>query len=139
LNFTFEEVASEVDFPGHPQHGLRKAHVVLGDLDDPAATHVMWIQLPPGLTGPAHAHPSDYCEVILEGTLRVGKKSHQVGDVRVVKADTGYGPLEAGPEGCTMIAIFENDYSAILKGAPSANRTPLPPDQAAALDRPVNS
>lgn len=108
--------------------GRRIAHIVIGEETDPSAPHMFWAKEPPGLINRPHAHATDYCEIIIEGTQRVGKKWYRPGEARLVKAGTGYGPLEAGPEGCTKIVIFATSaFEAIEKGAAksrSANGQP---------------
>jgi hypothetical protein len=53
-----------------------------------------------------HYHGCDYISVMVEGSMTVGGKAHEVGSIRIVKAGTGYGPLVAGPDGCTVLDIF---------------------------------
>jgi hypothetical protein len=119
LQVRFQDVAKE-----NPIDHTLIARVLLGDPDSPSASNVFWIRFTPGHHTEPHSHASDYCEVILEGSLRVGKKWLGPGDVRIVKAGTGYGPLEAGPEGVTALVIFESDFKTIPKGS-------TPPDYAA--------
>ena len=80
--------------------------------DAPVIGYSKW---PPGRTVPPHTHSSDYVEIILEGSQRIGKTWHKAGDVRMVKAGTGYGPLTAGPEGVTFLVVFATgDHYATL-------------------------
>ena len=65
----------------------------------------------------AHYHHCDYCSVVVEGWIEVTRKRHDVGSVRVVKAGTVYGPLIAGPEGCTVIDTFATGEPGPASGA----------------------
>ena len=80
--------------------------ITLGDEGDIAAPRVAWRRWEPGRKVEPHTHPCDYLEIILEGSQRVGKEWFYPGHVRVVSAGTGYGPLEAGPDGVTFVAVF---------------------------------
>jgi anti-sigma factor ChrR (cupin superfamily) len=94
------------------------AEIPIGDADDPNTPRVLWSKQPPGRTVNPHTHAADYMEVILEGSQKVGKTWHHAGDARIVRAGTGYGPLVAGPEGCTVLVIFPNaNTRAIYKGS----------------------
>jgi hypothetical protein len=53
-----------------------------------------------------HHHATDYISIVIDGEIEVTRKRHGVGDVRMVKAGTAYGPLKAGPQGCKVIEIF---------------------------------
>ena len=89
-------------------NGARVASVILGDPADPDAPVIFTGVYPPGSRTEAHHHVNDYAEILLEGTQQITGKWHKAGDVRIVKAGTGYGPLIAGPEGCKTVVIFRN-------------------------------
>jgi anti-sigma factor ChrR (cupin superfamily) len=89
---------------------------VVGDEADSTAPRVVDAYFEPGATASPHTHSVDYAEIILEGTQTVGRTLHGVGDVRVARAGTVYGPLVAGPEGCRVLLIFAGDGT-----------TPVPP------------
>jgi anti-sigma factor ChrR (cupin superfamily) len=55
-----------------------------------------------------HTHGCNYLEYIVEGSQRVGKVNFKAGDVRMVAAGTGYGPIEIGAEGCTVLIVFQD-------------------------------
>jgi hypothetical protein len=74
--------------------------------DDEAPT-VFKVEFPPNCEVAPHTHDTDYCEILLEGTQQITGKWHKAGDIRVAKAGTAYGPLVAGPEGCTVLVIFK--------------------------------
>ena len=44
------------------------------------------------------------------GEQTVGKTIFGPGDVRFAKAGTGYGPITIGPEGCTVVIVFQNAH-----------------------------
>ncbi|HEY0958054.1 MAG TPA: hypothetical protein VGE05_02140 [Novosphingobium sp.] len=91
---------------------------------DPGRPLVVLSELPPGHVEPPHTHESDYIEIILEGTLHIGKTDMGRGDARSTQAGTGYGPLVAGPEGCVRLTIFETAAGSAMrllgKGAPQS-------------------
>jgi hypothetical protein len=89
-------------------NGARVASFILGDPADPDAPVIFTGVYPPGSRTEAHHHVNDYAEILLEGSQQITNKWHHAGDVRIVKAGTGYGPLIAGPEGCRTLVIFRN-------------------------------
>ena len=64
-------------------------------------------ELPPGHVEPPHTHGCDYIEIILRGTIRIGKIDMAMGDIRMARAGKGYGPLVSGEKGCTRLTIFD--------------------------------
>ena len=94
-----------VDLP----NGQIATKLVIGDDSDPRATRAFIVKWPPRCRVDVHTHESDYCEIILEGTQKVGADWFCAGDVRMAKAGTMYGPLVAGEDGCTIIVIFNGD------------------------------
>ncbi|HEV7680376.1 MAG TPA: hypothetical protein VGQ42_17585 [Candidatus Dormibacteraeota bacterium] len=89
-------------------NGARISSFILGHPDDPDAPVIFTGVYPPGSRTEAHHHVNDYAEILLEGSQQITGKWHHAGDVRIVKAGTGYGPLIAGPEGCRTVVIFRN-------------------------------
>ena len=93
------------------------------DVGDPENAHralVALVDYAPGTIIPPHSHATDYTSVVVEGTIEVTRRKHGVGDIRVVKAGTVYGPLVAGPDGCKVIEIFA-DRSGILATYPKTD------------------
>ena len=90
-------------------NGQLATKLVIGDDKDPRATRAFIVKWPPGCRVDVHTHASDYCEILLEGTQKIGDTWFSAGDVRVAKAGTLYGPLIAGDEGCTIIVIFNGN------------------------------
>lgn len=69
-------------------------------------SNAVMVEYAPGAVVPVHYHPSDYLSVVVDGSVEVTRKLHEVGSVRIVKAGTAYGPLKVGETGCTVIDIF---------------------------------
>jgi len=89
----------------------------VGDPKDEASPTVFRVYYPPGCLIEAHTHACDYTEIIISGSQRVGAEWHHAGDVRLGLANRGYGPLEAGPEGATVLFMFaDGRWPAITLG-----------------------
>jgi hypothetical protein len=86
---------------------IQIATLVLGDESDAGAPQINYIKWPPHLQVDPHSHDRAYCEIILAGSQRVGKTWYHPGHARIVNAGTGYGPLQAGPDGCTFLVISD--------------------------------
>jgi len=74
---------------------------------DPGRPLTVLSEYPPNHRVAPHTHGCDYTEIVVEGALRVGKVELGKGDVRIMKAGTGYGPLVSGPDGCKVLTIFD--------------------------------
>jgi hypothetical protein len=85
---------------------LNILHLVLGDPDLTSTPVAAVLEMPPGYVLPRHAHPVTRFEVVVKGTLDVGERVLQPGDIMVSPADEFYGPHTAGPEGCTTVEVF---------------------------------
>jgi hypothetical protein len=98
------------DEPGEwihdPVKKLKHSSVHLGVEERGAAATVLIVKYEPGAQVGPHYHHADYCSVVVEGSIEVTRRNHTVGSMRVVNAGTAYGPLVAGPEGCTVIEFF---------------------------------
>ena len=55
-----------------------------------------------------HTHASDYFSLVIEGEIEITRRLETKGSIRHVRADTAYGPLVVGPEGCTVLEVFED-------------------------------
>jgi hypothetical protein len=88
--------------------GARLSMVSFDAVADAGPT-VMRVEFPPHYEVPPHSHGSDYCEVILEGSERVGSQEFAAGDVRLVRKGTPYGPVVAGPSGCVAMIVFADE------------------------------
>jgi hypothetical protein len=97
------------DEPGEwvtdPVKKLHYSQMGLGNDDDPA-TLILVVKYDAGAEVGVHYHGCDYCSIVVEGSIEVTRRVHGVGSMRFVKANTAYGPLKAGPEGCTVIDVF---------------------------------
>ena len=47
------------------------------------------------------------------GAETVGKVKFGPGDIRFAKAGAGYGPIRIGPEGCTVVIVFQEATGAM--------------------------
>src|ERR1700737_409072 len=102
-----------------PRPGFKRTHVVIGKEGDPAAPQFFWAQDPPGITWDAQSSRCDFVLVYLQGSQKVGDKWHHAGEARLVKAGEVYGPIEAGPEGSTIVMVFANaDYVPVFTDKP---------------------
>ncbi|HEY7106713.1 MAG TPA: hypothetical protein VH986_09945 [Acidimicrobiia bacterium] len=71
-----------------------------------SVARVMIVKYDPGARVEPHYHDCDYCSIVVEGSMQITRRVHGVRSVRVVNAGTVYGPLVAGPDGCTVIDVF---------------------------------
>jgi anti-sigma factor ChrR (cupin superfamily) len=85
---------------------------------NPQAPMVILSKFEPGSRVAAHTHDTNYFEYIIEGEQTVGKSTFRTGDVRQVTGGTGYGPIVVGPEGCTVLIVFQE--------AAKSNTVPMP-------------
>ncbi len=89
----------------------------LMDEDDGSSPLVILTKFSPGEVVDPHTHGTNYFEYVVEGEQTVGKTRFGPGDVRFAKAGTGYGPIVIGPQGCTVVIVFQD--------ATGANTIPL--------------
>jgi hypothetical protein len=85
--------------------GIKAKRWQIGDtsLDDAWA---MVLEMEPGFVIARHAHNFDRFEVVVKGTLHVGDRVFEPGDVMTAVAHEFYGPKVCGPEGCTTMEFF---------------------------------
>jgi mannose-6-phosphate isomerase-like protein (cupin superfamily) len=76
--------------------------------DDEHGPLVAIVEYAPGVRLGVHHHDSDYCSIVVAGEVEITRRMEQVGSIRLVRAGTAYGPLVVGPEGCTVVEIFED-------------------------------
>ena len=101
LGFNWDDL-DEIELPS----GIRTRMFRLGtEADAPTVFNVYY---PPGCTVEAHTHETDYTEIILEGSQKVGATWHYAGDVRIGLANRGYGPLVAGEDGARVLFMFKD-------------------------------
>lgn len=92
------------DWQESPDLRLRFKTISFGEVG--GESQAVLVRYEPGAEVPVHYHPSDYCSIVVEGSLEITRRQHRPGSIRIVKAGTAYGPLVVGPEGCTVIDIF---------------------------------
>lgn len=92
---------------------------------NPEAPMVILSRFEPGARVGAHTHDTNYFEYIIEGEQTVGKTTFCTGDVRQVTAGTGYGPIVVGPQGCTVLIVFQEAAKSIT--------VPMPRQETAAV------
>lgn len=80
--------------------------------DDPHGPLMVVQVIPPDLDFASHYHDTDYCTVVLAGSLRVGRTWYRSGHLRVQDAGSVYGPIRSGPEGATVVSFY-GDRSAL--------------------------
>lgn len=85
-------------------------------LDSPA---VVLSTFAPGTAVAPHSHATNYLEYIVKGEQTVGRRRFGPGDIRLVRAGTGYGPIRVGPEGCTVLIVFEDASAAAVVPRPA--------------------
>lgn len=88
-------------------NGQRVVKLDIGRSGDERATVAFIAQWPPGCRVDPHTHESDYCEIIMAGSQKVGARWFHAGDVRMARAGETYGPLVAGEDGCTIVIVFD--------------------------------
>ena len=88
--------------------GIDIVHFVLGDPDVSTTPVAAMLRLPPNGVLARHAHPVVRFEVVVQGSIDVGERVLQPGDVMVSPAGEFYGPHVAGPDGCTTVEVFSS-------------------------------
>jgi len=87
--------------------GIQYARFLLDEENAATSPMVILSKFEPGEVVDPHTHGCNYFEYIIEGSQRVGKVNFERGDVRWAAAGTGYGPIVVGPEGCTVLIVFQ--------------------------------
>ena len=90
----------------HEVFDLKSSCFMIGDPRNGDSVAVFIVDFAPGAVVGAHSHRVDYTSVVVRGSIQVTKKVETVGSIRFVTRGTGYGPLVAGPEGCTVMEVF---------------------------------
>lgn len=90
---------------------------------------VFIVKYGPNYFNPPHSHDTDYCSIVIEGSIEIARKTFERGSIRFVKAETMYGPIVAGPDGATVIEFFPGPPGGKSKAQPpDAVNTPQPYD-----------
>jgi quercetin dioxygenase-like cupin family protein len=82
--------------------------VFLGNKNEGPRPAVQWIHMTAGQTAPEHAHRGWSCTVVIEGSMIIGGKEYGEGKAILVEADVDYGPFAGGPEGATILEVFDS-------------------------------
>jgi anti-sigma factor ChrR (cupin superfamily) len=88
------------------------------DESNPSSPTMILSKFQPGVHVHAHTHDCSYFEYIIEGEQTVGKQTFGTGDVRLVKGGVGYGPIVIGPNGCTVLIVFEDGSRSMMESLP---------------------
>jgi hypothetical protein len=75
-----------------------------GTVENPGRVFI--VKYGPNYFNPAHSHDTDYCSIIVEGSIEIARKTFGRGSIRFVMAETTYGPITVGPDGATVIEFF---------------------------------
>ena len=89
------------------------------DHDCPAVTYV---RIEPHQSGPRHAHAGWTINIVIEGSCCMGEIVLAPGDVLTCAPNVQYGPLVPGPDGVTLLEIFDR-----LSGRPPVWDDPSDP------------
>jgi hypothetical protein len=101
--FTWHDPPAWIDV----MDGLRLAPLPFFGTGDGCGPEIVVIDYAPNIEVPVHYHECDYCSIVVSGTVRVNRRWHGVGDMRIVKSGTPYS-LQAGEQGCRLIEVFTN-------------------------------
>jgi hypothetical protein len=85
----------------------------------------MIVNMEPGYEFPSHYHKFDQIAIVIEGSFIVGRTEYGPGTIRLQDADSVYGPVKAGPNGCKIVGFFSGgpdirDYHVNEKDAKRA-------------------
>ena len=94
-------------------HGDRRASVHIKFLEWTADRFVAFTRYDPGLVLERHGHSSDHLLFILEGELTVGDRVCGPRTLVVLERGAAFGPLVAGPEGCTFLEHHAGDVTPV--------------------------
>jgi hypothetical protein len=94
-------------------HGARRVGVHLQVLEWNSARFVAHTRYDPGLVLARHAHKSDALIYILDGEVQIGDRRCPAGTLIVLEKDDFFGPLTAGPEGCTFLESYAGDVASV--------------------------
>ena len=83
------------------------------DEEDPSSPRIILTKFAPGEVVEPHTHGTNYFEYVISGEQTVGKTLFGPGDIRFAKAGAGYGPITIGPQGCTVVIVFQDGTGAM--------------------------
>ena len=94
-------------------HGARRVGVHLKFLEWTKDRMVAFTYYDPGLILERHAHSSDALIFIIEGDVSVGDHPCPAGTLIVLEKGAAFGPLVAGPKGCTFLECYGDDVRPV--------------------------
>ena len=83
------------------------------DEDNAHSPRIILTNFAPGEVIEPHSHGTNYFEYVISGQQTVGKVVFGPGDIRFARAGAGYGPIVIGPEGCTVVIVFQEGTGAM--------------------------
>ncbi|MCB2059641.1 MAG: hypothetical protein R3E09_17300 [Novosphingobium sp.] len=104
--------AGDIEWAKGTSDGIDYARFLM-DEDDTSSPLVILTKFQPGEVVEPHTHGTNYFEYVIDGEQTVGKVKFGPGDIRFAKAGTGYGPITIGPEGCTVVIVFQEATGAM--------------------------
>jgi anti-sigma factor ChrR (cupin superfamily) len=104
--------ADAIDWAPGTDPGVTYARFLM-DEDNVKSPLIILSKFEPGSRVEPHTHMTNYAEYIIEGEQTVGKTVFRKGDVRLAKGGAGYGPIVVGPEGCSVIIMFQEATGAM--------------------------
>ena len=110
---TGEEIAllSYTDLSDFPEigFGLKQKRVVLGAEGDPTRPLLVITRFPPNAVLPRHFHQDVFMDAVVAGSSNIDGNWHQAGTIRWFPPKKMYGPVVAGPDGCTLLEFYVDD------------------------------
>lgn len=106
--------ASDIDWMEGSSPGILYSRFLMdeGDTESPL---IVLSKFEPGERVEPHTHEANYFEYVIEGEQMVGKTCFRQGDIRLVQGGTGYGPITIGPEGCSVLIVFQQASGAMMQ------------------------
>jgi anti-sigma factor ChrR (cupin superfamily) len=104
--------ADDIEWAEGGSPGIRYARFLF-DEDDASSPLMILSKFEPGEVVEPHTHGANYAEYVIAGEQTVGKTTFRAGDIRLAKAGAGYGPILIGPEGCTVLIVFQHATGAM--------------------------
>ena len=94
-------------------HGERRVGVHLKFLEWTSSRMVAYTRYDPDLVLERHGHASDALVFVLDGHLTVGDRECPPGTLIVLERGATFGPLVAGPDGCTFLEWYGEDVRPV--------------------------
>lgn len=106
-----DEIASHE--PVAQMHGDRRVGVHCRILEWNADRFISYTKYDPGLILARHAHKSDSFVFVIDGAVDVGSRHCPAGTLIVLDKHIFFGPLVAGPDGCTILEAYGDDVTSV--------------------------